>query len=156
MLRSNITEWIMIGEISSGSSLQDFVHWILVRVSFGSVHGRVLSIMGPKFIRLDYFPVMIWSRNGGRIQYPVGNPCGESLTMVCGKLGWDGLLFERWLWRVPKAGMLTYTLTRTFGCSCEIILSSRARKPWSANRELRGWQKRGCRDRCQKRPEKGA
>ena len=33
---------------------------------------------------------------------------------------------------------------------------SRARKPWSANRELRGWQKSGCRDRCQEWPEKGA
>ena len=33
---------------------------------------------------------------------------------------------------------------------------SRARKTWNANRELRGWQKRGCRDRCQERPEKGA
>ena len=33
---------------------------------------------------------------------------------------------------------------------------SRACEPWSANRELRGWQKRGCRDRCQKGPEKGA
>ena len=34
--------------------------------------------------------------------------------------------------------------------------SSRARKPWSANRELRGWQKRGCREGCQEGPEKGA
>ena len=33
---------------------------------------------------------------------------------------------------------------------------SMARKPWSANRELRGWQRRGCRDRCQEGPEKGA
>ena len=31
---------------------------------------------------------------------------------------------------------------------------SRARKPWSANRELRGWQRRGCRDKCQEQPEK--
>ena len=33
---------------------------------------------------------------------------------------------------------------------------SRARKPWSANREPRGWQKKGCGDRCQERPEEGA
>ena len=46
-----------------------------------------------------------------------------------------------------------------FGALCAIPfvrIHSRARKPWSANRELRGWQKRGCRDRCQERPEKGA
>ena len=27
---------------------------------------------------------------------------------------------------------------------------SKARRPWSANRELRGWRKRGCREGCQK------
>ena len=37
-----------------------------------------------------------------------------------------------------------------------ININSRARKPWSANRELRGWQKRGCREGCRERPEKGA
>ena len=31
-----------------------------------------------------------------------------------------------------------------------------APKPWSANRELRGWQKRDCREGCQEQPEKGA
>ena len=29
---------------------------------------------------------------------------------------------------------------------------SRARKPLSANRKLRGWQRRGCQDRCQEGP----
>ena len=35
-------------------------------------------------------------------------------------------------------------------------VSSRVRKPWSANRELRDLQRRGCRDRCQEGLEKGA
>ena len=43
-----------------------------------------------------------------------------------------------------------------FSSPVTFLLVSRARKPWSANRELRGWQKRGCRDRCQERPKKGA
>ena len=33
---------------------------------------------------------------------------------------------------------------------------SKARKPWSANRELRGRRRRGCREGCQEQPEKGA
>ena len=33
---------------------------------------------------------------------------------------------------------------------------SKARKPWSTIRELRGWRRRGCREGCQEQPEKGA
>ena len=34
-------------------------------------------------------------------------------------------------------------------------ICSKARKPWSANRELRGWRRRGCGEGCQEQPEKG-
>ena len=37
-----------------------------------------------------------------------------------------------------------------------VLANSTARKPWSANRELRVWRRRGCREGCQEQPEKGA
>ena len=50
-----------------------------------------------------------------------------------------------------------YINPQQWACDTRFLeVPSRARKPWSANRELRGWQKRGCRDRCPERPEKGA
>ena len=35
-----------------------------------------------------------------------------------------------------------------------VCFCSKACKPWSANRELSGWPRGGCRDRCQEGPEK--
>ena len=52
MFRSKITE-LIVGEFSSGNSLQDFVHGISVRVSWGSVNGKVFSVMGPNNYQIN-------------------------------------------------------------------------------------------------------
>ena len=68
MFRSKITE-LIIGEFLSGSSLQDFVHRISIRV-IGSVNSKVFSVILwarklIKLIHLEYSPVMIRSRIAG-------------------------------------------------------------------------------------------
>ena len=52
MFRSKITE-LIIGEFSSGSSLQDFVHRISVWSVIGSVNGEVFSEIGPKNYQIN-------------------------------------------------------------------------------------------------------
>ena len=52
MLRSKITE-LIVGEFLSGSSLQDFVHGILVRVSWDRLTARWFSVMGPNNYQIN-------------------------------------------------------------------------------------------------------
>ena len=95
-----------------------------------------------------------------------GGPCAPDKPMFCPNLG-NSPTRNRSLPKGPRIGTPPAPYRslpgppgpkspKSLRKSLLGVQKSRARKPWSANRELRGWQKRGCRDRCQQRPEKGA
>ena len=52
MFRSKTAE-LMIGDFSSGGSLQDFVHGKVGPTVIGSVNGKVFSAMGQNFYQID-------------------------------------------------------------------------------------------------------
>ena len=57
MFRSRITK-LVIGEFSSGSSLQDFVRGNVGPSVIGSVNGKVFSAMGPYNYQTDSLEIL--------------------------------------------------------------------------------------------------
>ena len=123
---------------------------------------RICSNFREKF---RVFPRTIWEKfSGVDTQTAVlvstaedWMPAPDTQTPI--SLGFLGI--HSWLWFFCRE-------TKSFGYFPEVPVTkirvsapapcknSRARRPWSANRDLRGWRRRGCREGCQEHPEKGA
>ena len=87
-----------------------------------------------------------------KLQFWGAGSIGSLCICSCGFVPFLFLLVAQWQWQCSKEfsqnlGELRYFRTEE---------NSKVRKPWSANRELRGWQRGGCQDRCQEGPAKGA
>ena len=128
-----------------------------VRVRFVGVPSTVEDV-----VRVRFCCLLSWKSNTGNTGRTV---LGHGPILACAFYVLRSFLMTLHGYplksRSPKAGhtkagrsLFLKSAIRTRYSARMLPERSKARKPWSANRELRGWRRRGCREGCQEQPEK--